>query len=172
MAFRHWLMSLAYILYIPVHLIQIKGLRAFSTRGNCHPLPCQNNRLCPGWLISHLRWLGELCGMGHPASNFPEIRYVILTCICKAPFISAMFSGSIYLWIFFIPLFRPWVLLFLWVTDWWKEATSCTYHMAKLLSSLLTMTDINLAAWKMLTSAACLYTAFRGYYHQVLKRGI
>ena len=57
MVFRCRLMSSVCILYTPAHTNTHKscfreGLRVFSTRGNSHPLSHQNNRLCPGQLIS------------------------------------------------------------------------------------------------------------------------
>ena len=41
------------MLYTPAHTIPNKshlgeGLRAFPTRGNCHPLSCQNNKIVSG----------------------------------------------------------------------------------------------------------------------------
>ena len=52
-AFWHWLMNYARMLCTPTHTIPNEshsgeGLRAFSIRGNCHPLSLKNSKIVSG----------------------------------------------------------------------------------------------------------------------------
>ena len=61
-----------------------EGLRAFSTRGNCHPLSRWNNRLCPGRLnFIHGGWESST-GQGFPHIYVKILLHGIseILCLC------------------------------------------------------------------------------------------